>query len=135
MSRSETTAEAFGHDASGTLIFDSDGDTVRVLREDASRLVTLLLLDLSPEERRLVHEMTTPECRGPCAHEARCSKTAKPLRVGDRVSVPRYPRGTVRGKVAESETATCSLCGRAALIVVDPSGTTWSMTGKVRKLR
>lgn len=58
---------------------------------------------------------------------------------GDRVSIKRYPRGTVRGVVAISDRATSILNGveAPALIVVSDEGTRYNLPGSksVRKLK
>ncbi len=52
-------ATGFGHDDKGTSIL-ADDVTVRVLPEDAYRLIGCLLLDLDEPMLRVLHHMTAP---------------------------------------------------------------------------
>lgn len=60
-----------------------------------------------------------------------------PVAPGDHVSVPKHPRGTVRGILALSERAWAVLPGGdqvGALVVVTAEGTRYEATSKIRKL-
>lgn len=64
-------------------------------------------------------------------------RRGNPVQPGDYVSVPVYPRGTVRGTLEVSDRAWAVLPGGAkvqALVVLADNGTRYEATSKIRKL-
>jgi hypothetical protein len=63
-------------------------------------------------------------------------KDGTPVVVGDHVSTPRYPRGSLSGVVCKSDSFKCSGCGKPANRVKADDGTIFSFSSsKARKLR
>lgn len=60
----------------------------------------------------------------------------EPLALGDLVSQPLYPKGTMRGTVALSERAFCVACNGSAWVVLsNEDQRSYSLSGKVRRLK
>lgn len=75
-------------------------------------------------------------CDGPKAQSCAAEPTdrkGRSLRVGDRVSQPLHPRGTMRGLVGYSASAHCGGCGQRAL-AVHSEGRIYSLSGRALKL-
>ncbi len=60
-------------------------------------------------------------------------RKGNPVKPGDRVSCPAYPRGTIQGVLELSERAWCVVDGQniGCLIIRTDDGTTYSATSKI----
>ncbi len=83
----------------------------------------------------IAHFRTLDESDRPMCTCPNTDKKGVALALGDYVSQPTYPRGSMRGWVTRSKRAFCARCKGAAYAVVDAEGTTYNLSGKASKLK